>query len=204
MDWSLFHLVNGPLHGHDAAQDVVELVNAWALPALVAAAALTWFLARPGGPPRSKLAAVCAAMAAGLGLLLDAALAQVWHHPRPFVDRPRATVLLVHHAADNSFPSDHATVAFAVALAVLAFHRRLGSAFLALAALVALDRVLVGVHYPSDVAASLAVGALSALLVVGPGRPWASRVVLLGSRLSDPLLLAATRRIARARRSPRR
>jgi membrane-associated phospholipid phosphatase len=88
-------------------------------------------------------------------LLLNVALAQLWFHNRPFVDHPRATLLLVQHGADNSFPSDHASVAFAVAFAVLAFHRRFGLVLLVGAAAVAIDRIFVGVHYPVDVVASL-------------------------------------------------
>jgi undecaprenyl-diphosphatase len=93
-------------------------------------------------------------------LLLNVALGQLWFHDRPFVDHPRATLLLVQHGADNSFPSDHASVAFAVAFAVLAFHRRLGLVLLLGAAAVAIDRIFVGVHYPIDVTASLFVGLL--------------------------------------------
>jgi len=130
-------------------------------------------------------------------------LGHLWYHPRPFVDHPAETVLLVRHGADNAFPSDHATVAFAIAFAVLVFHRRLGLVFLAAAALIGLDRIFVGVHYPVDVGASLLVGAGSALVVVTLGRPWLSRLVRLASRVSDPVVAAATRRLARARRCPR-
>lgn len=170
--------------------------------AVVAAAALTWFLARPGGSPRSKLAAASAGAAAALGLLVNGALGRLWYHPRPFVDHPDDTLLLVRHGADNSFPSDHATVAFAIAFAVLAFHRRLGFVFLAAAALIGLDRILVGVHYPVDVGASALVGAASALAVTTLGRPFVTWLVRLASRVSDPLVAALTKRIARARRSP--
>ncbi|MER3411646.1 MAG: hypothetical protein C4305_04580, partial [Thermoleophilia bacterium] len=109
---------------------------------------------------------------------------RVWYHPRPFVDHPRETVLLVRHAADNSFPSDHATVAFAIAFSVLAFHRRLGLAFLAAAIAVAVVRVLVGVHYPVDVGASALVAAGSTAVVVTVGRPWVVRLASLGSRIA--------------------
>ena len=49
MDWSIFHALNSTLRGDDPAQDAAELYNAWAIFALVAVAAGTWFLARPGG-----------------------------------------------------------------------------------------------------------------------------------------------------------
>jgi membrane-associated phospholipid phosphatase len=109
VEWSLFHALNGIMRGRDGAQDAAEIFNAWAIFALVGVAAASWFFAPPGGSPRSKLAA------AALALLANVALGRLWFHDRPFVDHPRQTVLLVHHRADNSFPSDHASVAFAVA-----------------------------------------------------------------------------------------
>jgi undecaprenyl-diphosphatase len=126
VDWSLFHSLNGALRHNDGGQDAAQIFNAWAIFVLVGLAGAVWFVARPGGSQRSKLAALSAAASAALALLLNVALAQLWFHNRPFVDHPRSTLLLVQHGADNSFPSDHASVAFAVAFAVLAFHRRFG------------------------------------------------------------------------------
>lgn len=200
MDWSLFHLLNGALRGDDPAQDAVEVFDAGAIFVLAAAVALLWLIARPGGSVRSKLAAASAALAAPLALLLDAGLGRLWFHDRPFVDHPKETVLLVRHAADNSFPSDHASVAFAIAFAVVLFHRRLGLAFLAGAVLIGLDRILVGVHYPLDVAVSALVGLAAALLVGTLGRPHVAWAVRHLSRLSDPVLVAVASRLTRTRR----
>lgn len=195
IDWSLFHALNGLLRGDDPAQDAAEVFDAWAIFALVAVAAATWFLARPGGSLRSKLAAASAGVSALVALLANAVLGHLWYHARPFVDHPRQTVLLVHHGVDNSFPSDHASVAFAVAFAVLVFHRRLGLLLLVVAAGVGVDRILVGVHYPVDVGASVLVGLGSAMVVAVAGRRYVTWLVRLASRLSDPLVLAVTRRI---------
>jgi undecaprenyl-diphosphatase len=126
-------------------------------------------------------------------LLLNAALGSLWFHDRPFVDHPRADLLLIHHAADNSFPSDHTSVAFGIALAVLAFHRRLGTLLVLTAAAIGFDRMLVGVHYPVDVATSVLVGLAAAALVVTAGRPTVNWLVRQLSRLSDPLVGRARR-----------
>jgi undecaprenyl-diphosphatase len=119
MDWSLFHAINGLGRHDDSLQDTAVAYNAVALFAIVAVAGFLWFLARPNGPLKAKLAAASAAFSVGLGLLLNVVAGSLWHHDRPFVDHPRGVVLLVHHVADNSFPSDHSTVAFAAAFAVL-------------------------------------------------------------------------------------
>ena len=191
MDWGLFHAVNELGRHRDGVQDTALAYNASAIFVIVALAGCLWFLARPGGALKPKLAAASAAFSVVLGLLMNVVAGSLWHHDRPFVDHPRNTVLLIHHVADNSFPSDHATVAFAAAFAVIVFYRRLG-ALLVLAAIgVAVARVLVGVHYPIDVAASAVIGGVSAAIVTVAARPHVTWVVHQASRLSDPLVAAA-------------
>lgn len=191
MDWSVFHTMNGVLVHHEGGQDAAQAFNASAVFVLVAVAGLIWFFARPGGPTRSKLATVSAAAAGGLALLINVVLGELWFHDRPFVDHPRQTLLLVHHAADNSFPSDHASLAFAIAFAILTFHRRLGLLLLLGAACIAADRIFIGVHYPVDVLASLFVGLGAALIVTTVGRPSVKWATARLSRLSDPVVGAA-------------
>ncbi|CAM5547538.1 Putative decaprenylphosphoryl-5-phosphoribose phosphatase [Streptomyces rochei] len=83
------------------------------------------------------------------------------------VRRPRPTHVtpLVRTAGRHSFPSSHATsaAAAAVAFGALGVH-----AAWPLAAAVCVSRLVVGVHYPSDVAAGAALGALTA----GLGADW--------------------------------
>ena len=200
VDWSIFHELNGALRHQDGGQDAAEIFNAWAIFVLVAVTGVLWFLARPGGSLRPKLAALSAALAAVLALLVNAALGQLWFHDRPFVDHLHATLLLVSHAANNSFPSDHASVAFAVAFAVVAFDRRYGLGLVLGAAAVAIDRVFVGVHYPVDVASSLLIGLGSALLVTRVGRDFGERVVRLLSKVSDPVVGAVRGLVVQIRR----
>ncbi len=86
------------------------------------------------------------------------------------VRRPRPTHVqpLVRTAGRHSFPSSHATSAAAAAVA----YGTLGAyAIPPLAAAVCLSRLVVGVHYPSDVAAGAALGALTARV----GAAWMRR-----------------------------
>jgi len=197
LDWALFHVLNGALRGDDGGQDAAVAFNATAFFVLIATVGLLWFVARPGGSLRQKLAAASAAASAALALLGNVVLGQFWYHSRPFVGHPHQTLLLVHHAADNSFPSDHASVAFAIAFAVMAVYRRFGLALLIAAAAIATDRIFVGVHYPVDVATSLLVGLSSALLVTVAGRAVIRRAVEQLSKLSDPLVGAVRSTVSR-------
>ncbi|MCC2112755.1 MAG: phosphatase PAP2 family protein [Hyphomicrobiales bacterium] len=65
-------------------------------------------------------------------------------------------------AAHASFPSGHATTAGAFAVAMALFAPRWRAALVVLAVVVAMSRVMIGVHFPSDVMAGLLIGALIA------------------------------------------
>lgn len=198
MDWSVFHWLNDSTRGIDGGQDAAEIFNTWAIVVLIAIGGGLWLIARPGGPLRWKLATASAALAALVGLLANMVLGHLWYNPRPFVAHPVQTVLLVKHAPDNGFPSEHATVAFAIAFAVLAFSRPLGLLLVLSATAVAVDRIFVGVHYPADVVVSLLVGLGSALLVTTVGRPSVVWVVRQISRVTDPVVAVARRPLTRS------
>ncbi|MFD7058262.1 phosphatase PAP2 family protein [Streptomyces sp. NPDC059906] len=78
--------------------------------------------------------------------------------------RPAHVVPLVRTAGRHSFPSSHATSAAAAAVVFGTLGVR---AAWPLAAAVCASRLVVGVHYPSDVAAGAALGALTARLGTG-------------------------------------
>lgn len=67
---------------------------------------------------------------------------------------------------DWSFPSNHATLAAALAVGIALVRPRLGVLAVLVAAAVGLLRVLAGVHYPHDVLAGAALGATVATVVV--------------------------------------
>jgi undecaprenyl-diphosphatase len=58
-----------------------------------------------------------------------------------------------------SFPSGHSITAFAVAVPVGLFYPGLASVLLFLAASIALSRIILGMHFLSDVLAGSAIGA---------------------------------------------
>lgn len=64
-----------------------------------------------------------------------------------------------------SFPSGHATTAFATAVLLTLWYPRWAGAWMGLAALVGLSRVVLGSHFPSDVLAGALLGSAVALVV---------------------------------------
>ena len=166
------------------------------MPLYALATVALWFLARPYRSARWKLACGSALVAAGIALIANQAIAEIWARPRPFVTHPSATHLLAALSPDPSFPSDHAAAAFAIAFAVLAFSRSVGFGFLAGATLIGLSRIALGLHYPSDVLAGALVGFAASMLVLRLGEPWIARAVAIVSRVSDPLLKPVWDRVA--------
>jgi len=129
------------------------------LVAYLAAFGLLWWRAR-AAPAAVAARALAAPVVTVLAYALSEA-AKGWKA----VDRPcrlvdaAPPIVPCPEPGDWSFPSNHATVAGAVAVAVLWSAVRLGLAVLVLAAAAAASRVLVGVHFPHDVVAGFLLGA---------------------------------------------
>lgn len=115
-------------------------------------------------------------IALGIGQVIGGAVDRL----RPYEVMSNVHVL-VDRTTDFSTPSDHATMAGAVAVGLLLTNRRWGVPAVIAAVLMACTRVYVGAHYPSDVLAGLALGGVVA---------WA------GSLLVEPLLARLSTRVA--------
>jgi undecaprenyl-diphosphatase len=153
--------------GHDGFEDPLRF---FAINAQYFFVALLGALFLVRGKWRSvsgRHAVVAAGFSALLALGLAHLLADLWARPRPYITHPDAH-LFIPPSHDTSFPSDHATAAFAIAVALLLRHRKAGLLALAMAVLVSLARVVVGTHYPGDVLAGAAVGTLAALVFWHP------------------------------------
>ncbi len=189
MDWSLLHALNDFLFHHDAVEDplltFVNLSEALFLGALVVIC-LAAHGARYAGWRR---AAVAAGLSAGLGLAAAKLIADAVDRARPFVADPRGVHLFSSHAADPGFPSDHATAAFAIAVAILLRKRGWGFVALVAAAVVSVGRVALGFHYPSDVLAGAALGTAAALVLwITPLRARVDALADFAGRLWDGAL----------------
>jgi membrane-associated phospholipid phosphatase len=128
-----------------------------------------WWIARRQG------SAMSAALWTPVGMLLAVAVAQpiaaAVDERRPYAAL-HTILVLAAPSTDPSFPSDHATMAGAVAAGLLLVNRRLGLLAAGAAVLMAFARVYTAAHYPQDVLAGLVLGAAVTLvgfaLVRGP------------------------------------
>ena len=103
-----------------------------------------------------------------MALLVAHLVTLAWDRPRPYVADPGDSHLFIARSHDPSFPSDHTTAAFAIAVSIFLRSRRIGLLALAMALTLALARVAVGVHYPGDVAGGALIGTAAALLLWMP------------------------------------
>src|SRR3954451_17175238 len=162
MDYRVYKTVNG-LSGAPLPDHVVKFL-ALDLPAvLVILVALTFLIPWTARRRARRSGALLATAAAGLSLLINQPIAHLVARARPYLTHPAHAHLLIARSHDPSFPSDHATGAFALAFGVWLYDRTIGTVLLILAAILAFARVYVGTHYPGDVVA----GALMGMAVPG-------------------------------------
>ncbi|MEH7415859.1 undecaprenyl-diphosphatase [Neobacillus drentensis] len=159
MNYQLFKAIN-QLAGHHPIIDKIMIFNTqYALIVFALVLLVMWFL----GKEQYKYSVVYAAITGGLGLFINFVIGHIFYEPRPFVTHH--VHLLIQHAKDSSFPSDHTTGAFSLALSVLLRHRKIGLGMLVFAILTGISRVYVGHHYPFDVLGSIIVGIVVSSLV---------------------------------------
>jgi membrane-associated phospholipid phosphatase len=144
---------------------VFVMLSAWWMKgvAFVAVGALGDVRARRQLPVASLIAAV----SVGIGSLVVALLKETVDRPRPAHADPGIDTV-VGTPGSPSFPSGHTATAFAAAAVVGAFYPRLRWPLYALAALVGMSRIYLGVHFALDVVAGAILG-----LSIGLGIVWA-------------------------------
>jgi undecaprenyl-diphosphatase len=167
LDAWLFTAING-LAGHRPWLDAPArlLMNDYFVPTVLALALLAlWFESKEltGLNKNNQRAVMTATLSATLANLLVKLMNWLYFRPRPFANQ--TVNLLFYQPTDSSFPSNAATLGFAIAAGVWFFNRRWGWSLLVIAMLFGLSRIFGGVHYPLDVTAGAALGWISAWLI---------------------------------------
>ncbi|MET7388127.1 phosphatase PAP2 family protein [Streptomyces sp. NPDC005529] len=144
-------------------------VSAWSTYGLALFALLMgigWWRARHVSPA-AAVRALAVPLVVVIAFGIDLALKSVVREDRPCRGLKVSTLEACPAPGDWSFPSNHAAIAAAAAVALLFVGRRLGAIAVAAAFAMAAARVWVGVHYPHDALAGLVVGSLVALAAMG-------------------------------------
>lgn len=155
MNYDLFRDINN-LSGNGALDAVMKFSAKYVIYIVVVA-----FVVLLAAKLRDRLLRpiVLAVASLVLTFLLGLLAAALHAEKRPF--QTHRVHLLVAHAAGQSFPSDHATAAFGISLAVAVFLSwRWGLALFVLALLIGFARVYDGIHYPGDIGGGLLVAVI--------------------------------------------
>ncbi|MDR3640376.1 MAG: undecaprenyl-diphosphatase [Humidesulfovibrio sp.] len=185
---ALFLLLNAPAHPDALELALARLFAVWAIWLVPLVLTAGWLR----GSRRTRTLMLEAAASGLAGMLANQVIGLVWRHPRPFMVGLGHTYLA--HAPDSSFPSDHATLLWAVSLSLLAHRRtRLAGAVLTVLGLpLAWARVYLGVHFPLDMAGAALVACFCAWLCLHEEHrgiePAALRLEALFRRCFAPLL----------------
>jgi membrane-associated phospholipid phosphatase len=123
-----------------------------------------WWIGRRSGDVRRVAAAITAGGATLIAVAVNQPIVHTVNEARPYTVLPHI-VVLADRSTDPSFPSDHATMAGAVAVGLWFVSHRLGIVAAIAAVLMAFTRVYIAAHYPADVAAGLLLGGIVASLV---------------------------------------
>lgn len=158
---ALFSHINASANPGAASLFVAHVFAVWAIYLLAVWMVAAWIWGKVG----FRTALLNGALTIALGLTINRVIGLFWTHPRPFAMGLGNQFL--PHAADSSFPSDHGTLVFSLALALLLSQRsRIQGVLVLLIGIgVAWSRIFLGVHFPLDMAGSFLVAIISAGLI---------------------------------------
>lgn len=181
MDWSLFHSINTFAEHTDWAHGPMRSYAKYGIAVFAVLLVIGAVLSLRARHARLLARTVWAAVAPLIALVLNQPIADAVDRARPYATHP-SVLVLISRSADPSFMSDHSVAAGAVAAGLCFVSWRLGVVAIVFGVVMAFARVYVGAHYPGDVLAGLAFGAV----IAAAGVPIADRILTpLAARLLE-------------------
>ena len=113
---------------------------------------------------KNRMMVIHAMLAFAIAEMIGGIVGQFHSHYQPFAVLSDVNKL-VNHEIDNSFPSDHTILFFSICFSFWFVRKQEWWLWPVLALCVGISRIMVGVHYPIDVATGALIGIVSALLV---------------------------------------
>jgi undecaprenyl-diphosphatase len=108
---------------------------------------------------------VIAALVARFGV--KTILVLFYARPRPYVNLDSTHKLITLNPIENfqSFPSGHTLFFFALSTVIYSFNKKLGVIFFIFSTLIAIARIFVGVHWPSDILVGILLGIVVGFII---------------------------------------
>jgi undecaprenyl-diphosphatase len=162
MDVLITRSINGWAGSGGMLDKAMIAVTQFGVPLLILFTVFQWLSVR------DRLHIRHACIAAGLSFLLGLGVNQIiilfFQRVRPY--DAGITHLMIDRSVDASFPSDHATACFAIAVTLLLQGLKWRGIAAAIAALlISLSRVYVGTHYVTDLLGGVVVAVVAATVV---------------------------------------
>lgn len=177
----------------DVPQPLDTVIRVWSDYGLALFAVLmlvVWWRARHADAGRMATA-LAVPVVVVVAYSANSLIKDLFDEQRPCQTLHTLTVEACPPMGDWSFPSNHAVIAAAAAVALLLADRRTARIAVPAALLMAASRVWVGVHYPHDVVVGLVIGGLAAWALTPAARRAAPAVERLRATRLRPLLIAA-------------
>lgn len=160
MEWE-FDVLNWFYSLHNPVLDKVEVFITWFGNAgifWIAVSALILIFAKD-----KRVGATCAVALLSEFIVCNLILKNTVQRDRPCWINT-SIEMLIPVPKDYSFPSGHSGASFAVSMSIIQYNRKWGTAAVILASLIALSRLYLYVHFPTDVITGAAIGTLMAFL----------------------------------------
>ena len=147
-----------------------------------------WWTARQAADPARMAAALWVPLGVLAALAINQPIADAVGEVRPC--NALHDIVVLHCNTDAGFPSDHAVMAGAATAGLLLVSRRLGLIAVLASLAMGFARIYVGAHYPQDVLAGFALGALVSLAGYAAMRPLLRWMLTLVDRTPLRILTA--------------